>query len=122
MDEITTARRTSIELYFAAMRQGAHAEADMLALFTDDIVYDEPFSGTGEPAVGIEAVRDRLRAGWAEPLPDMELDVLSIRVDGATAMATWECRSPVFPAPVRGTDRYEFRDQRICSLRVTIDE
>lgn len=115
-------RRTAIEAYFAAMRRGGEAEADMLALFTDDIVYSEPFSGIDEPAVGIDAVTERLRAGWAQPLPDMELDVLSIDVTGDRAESRWECRSPVFAAAVRGTDRYEFRDGRIALLEVVIDD
>lgn len=114
--------RSTIEAYFAAMRRGGEAEADMLALFTDDAVYDEPFSGSEDPAVGIDAVRDRLRSGWEEPLPDMELDVVSIEISGGRAVSRWECRSPVFPAPVRGTDEVEFRDGRIAVLRVTIDQ
>lgn len=114
--------REVVQAYFGAMRRGGEAEADMLALFTDDAVYDEPFSGFGRPAVGIDAVRERLRSGWAEPLPDMELDVLSVEVSGGAAVSRWECRSPAFPAPVRGSDTYEFRDGRISVLRVTIDE
>ena len=111
-----------VQAYFAAMRRGGEAEADMLALFTDDAVYDEPFSGEAEPAVGIAAVRDRLRAGWAQPLPDMELDVLSVEVAGNTAVSQWECRSPAFPGPVRGSDAYEFRDGLIAVLQVTIEQ
>lgn len=115
-------RPAVVEAYFAAMRRGGEAEAEMVALFTDDIVYSEPFSGIDEPAVGIDAVTERLRAGWAQPLPDMELDVLSIDVTGDGAESRWECRSPVFPGPVRGTDRYEFRGGRIAALEVTIDD
>lgn len=111
-----------VQAYFAAMRQGGQAEAEMLALFTHDAVYDEPFSGASEPAIGIDAIGDRLRAGWEHPLPDMELDVLTIDVSANQALSRWECRSPVFPAPVRGCDAYEFRDGRIASLRVTIDQ
>ena len=111
-----------VQAYFAAMRRGGGAEAEMLALFTDDAVYDEPFSGEPKPAVGIAAVRERLRSGWATPLPEMELDVLSVEVTGQRAVSTWECRSTAFPAPVRGTDEYEFRDGLIAVLRVTIDE
>lgn len=108
--------------YYAAMRVGGEAEEQMMALFTDDAVYDEPFSGQEEPAVGREAIRSRLRAGWASPLPEMELDVLTMAVDGAAAHCTWECRSPVFPAPVRGEDRYEFRDGLISRLEVKLVE
>lgn len=111
-----------VAAYFAAMRRGSDAEAEMLALFTDDAVYDEPFSGQPEPAVGIDAVRERLRAGWEVPLPELELDVLSVEVTGDRAVSTWECRSTAFPGPVRGTDEYEFRDGLIAVLRVTIDE
>ena len=108
--------------YYAAMRIGGEAEEQMMDLFADDAVYDEPFSGLDEPAVGREGIRDRLRAGWSSPLPDMELDVLSVTIDGASACCTWECRSPAFPAPVRGTDRYEFRDGLISRLEVRIDD
>jgi hypothetical protein len=94
----------------------------MMALFTPDAVYDEPFSGATEPAVGIDAIRDRLRAGWATPLPDMELEVLAVDVAGDGAVSRWECRSPAFPSPVRGRDVYEFHNGRIAVLRVTIDD
>lgn len=111
-----------VQAYFGAMRRGGEAEADMLALFTDDAVYDEPFSGEVEPAVGIDAVRERLRSGWVAPPPDMELEVLSVDVEGDRAISRWECRSPVFGSPVQGSDTYEFRDGRIAVLRVTIDQ
>jgi ketosteroid isomerase-like protein len=111
-----------VDAYFAAMRRGSEAEADMMALFTDDAVYDEPFSGELQPAVGADAIRDRFRYGWKQPMPGLELDVLSVDVAGSTAISRWECRADVFPAPVRGTDHYEFREGRISSLRVTLDE
>lgn len=113
--------RAVLDTYFAAMRRGGDAEAEMLELFTADAVYEEPFSGETEPARGIEEVRDRLRAGWAHPLPDLELDVLSIDLEGDRATASWECRSSALPAPVRGRDSYLFRDGRIASLSVIID-
>lgn len=111
-----------INRYFAAMRLGATAEDEMLSLFADDATYIEPFSGDDEPAVGIDAIRARFRRGWQTPLPDMELEVLGIEVAGASATSTWECRSPIFPGPVRGTDSYEFVDGRIARLEVRIDE
>jgi ketosteroid isomerase-like protein len=106
---------TTVERYFAAMRQGRTAEVDMMALFSDDIVYVEPFSGDADPAVGKAAVLARLRRGWEAPLPDMELDVRSVDVQGATATSTWECRSSAFPAPVTGRDSYEFDGEGLIS-------
>ena len=111
----------TLAAYFAAMRRGADAEADMLALFASDAVYEEPFSGQPQPARGIEEIRDRLRMGWADPLPDLELEVLSVDVVGDRASSQWECRSSALPGPVRGTDHYEFRDGRISLLRVSLD-
>lgn len=106
-----------VDRYFAAMRRGAEAEEQMLALFAADAVYAEPFSGE-EPAEGIDAIRARLRQGWETPLPDMELDVLELEVTGGQARSVWECRSPGLPGPVRGEDRYEITDGRITRLDV----
>ncbi len=106
-----------IDRYFAAMRRGPSAEDEMMALFTDDAVYDEPFSGQG-PAIGRDAIRQRLRLGWETPLPDLELDVIGLEIRGSTASARWECRSPGLPGPVTGEDRYEFQDGRINRLEV----
>lgn len=113
--------RDVIGSYFAAMRKGAEAEDEMMALFAVDAVYVEPFTGADAPAIGRREVRDRLRLGWEQPLPDLELDVLSIDVDGDSATSRWECRSTALPGPVRGTDRYEFIDGRITRLEVTIE-
>jgi ketosteroid isomerase-like protein len=106
-----------ITAYFAAMRRGVAGERDLLALFHPDAVYEEPFSGEG-PAAGVEAIRRRFRSGWESPLPDLEIDVLEIEVTGTGARSSWECRSPALPGPMRGEDRYSFRDGLIARLEV----
>ena len=111
----------TIEAYFAAMRRGADAESELLALFHPDAVYDEPFTGQ-PPAVGLQAIRERFRAGWEFPLPQLELDVLNVEVDPSRARSAWECRSPALARPVRGQDNYEFRDGLITRLEVRLDE
>lgn len=110
-----------VDAYFAAMRRGAKAEDDLLDLFTPDALYVEPFTGTSEPAEGIEEIRARFRLGWQNPPPGLELDVLSVALTADEAEAAWECRSPAFPGPVRGRDHYRFVDGRIAELRVTLD-
>ena len=106
-----------IERYFSAMRRGPEAEDELLALFDENAVYIEPFT-SDRPAEGIDAIRDRLREGWETPLPDLELDVLSLEVNGPYATSTWECRSSGLPGPTRGEDRYEIREGRIVRLEV----
>lgn len=107
-----------IDAYFAAMRRGSDAEDELVGLFADDAVYLEPFTGTDQPAEGRAAIRERFRQGWETPMPDLELDVLSVEVDGDTARSVWECRSSALPGPMRGEDRYTFRDGRITRLEV----
>lgn len=112
--------RGVIDTYFAAMRLGPDGAQDMLALFTENAVYVEPFTGQSEPAVGIDEIRDRLRVGWEAPLPEMELDVLEIEILGATARSRWECRSPALPDDMQGEDRYWFEDGKIARLEVIL--
>lgn len=113
-------QRELIEAYFAAMRRGPAAEAEMMALFADDAIYIEPFSGDPAPAVGKQEVLARLRVGWEAPLPDLELDILEVEVDGPAARTRWECRSSALPGPIVGEDRYEIRDGLITRLEVTL--
>ena len=111
--------RQVIDSYFAAMRSGSAAEDELVALFSDDATYSEPFSGL-PPARGRAEIRARLRLGWEQPLPDMELDVLEIEVDSRALRAVWECRSPGLPGPVRGEDNYVIDDGKIRRLEVRI--
>ena len=113
--------RQLIERYFSAMRTGSSAEADLVGLFAEDAVYIEPFV-SNEPAVGIEEIRARLRRGWENPLPEVELDVLSIEVSGPDATALWVCRSPALPGPVRGMDTYAIQGGKITRLEVRLLE
>lgn len=110
-----------IDSYFAAMRRGPDGQGDLLALFADNALYQEPFVDPDTPARGRAAIEARLRTSWTSPPPDMELDVLTVDISGGGAEVTWECRSPAFDAPVRGVDRYRFEDGRIAELLVTIE-
>ncbi len=109
----------TVDHYYRAMRRGEAAAEELFALFHPEAVYLEPFTGL-PPARGLPAIRRRFATMWAEPLPDVELDLLTVRIDGPRAETTWECRSPGLPGPVRGRDRYELDDGLIVRLEVTI--
>jgi hypothetical protein len=110
--------RDLVETYFAAMRRGAEAEDDMMALFADDAVYVEPFSGVERESVGRDAIRATLRDGWANPLPDMTIDVHEIEITATGARSRWTCTSPALPGPASGEDRYTIEDGKITRLEV----
>lgn len=110
-----------VERYFAAMRLGVQAEQELISLFHEDAVYIEPFI-EDHPAVGIDDIHRRFRKGWENPLPDLELEVLTLEVDGSRARSTWECRSPALPGPVRGEDLYVMSDGKISRLEVRITD
>lgn len=112
---------TVIESYFAAMRRGSEAEDVLVGLFAEDAVYDEPFTSE-PPAVGIDEIRKRFRLSWETPLPDLELDVLEVHIDGPNCRSRWECRSPALPGPTQGEDHYEIVDGKITRLVVTITQ
>ncbi|MDH3250287.1 MAG: nuclear transport factor 2 family protein [Acidimicrobiia bacterium] len=113
--------RSLIERYFSAMRRGAHAEEELIGLFAEDAIYIEPFTDT-TPAIGVDQIRDRLRRGWEQPLPELELDVVSIDVSGPDATARWVCRSPALPGPIKGVDTYRIEEGRITRLEVRIQD
>jgi hypothetical protein len=113
--------RETIDRYFSAMRRGSAAEEELVSLFADDAVYVEPFIN-GAPAVGVAQIRDHLRRGWEQPLPDLELEVLSIDISGPEATAKWVCRSPALPGPVEGVDRYRIEGGKITYLEVRLTE
>ncbi len=115
-----SSERDLIERYFAAMRRGAAAEEEMMELFSEDVVYIEPFTGEAEPWVGKDAVRTALRQGWEQPLPDLELEVRRIDISGSQATADWVCTSPALPGPVAGKDEYTIVAGKITRLVVRL--
>ena len=115
-------REQLVQRYFAAMRQGAAAEDELLALFAEDAVYEEPFSGSPRRSEGIVAIRSALREGWEFPLPDLKLTVRRIDLDGDVVRSQWICESPALDGPIHGHDRYTIRDGLIARLEVFLDE
>jgi hypothetical protein len=114
--------RDVVVRYYASMRRGAEAETEMMALFADDAVYVEPFSGTVRVSEGLDAIRAALREGWAHPLPELEITVDEIVIEPGVATAAWTCASPALPSPVAGRDRYSVADGKITRLEVELIE
>lgn len=107
--------------FFLAMQTGASAEADMMALFAEDAVYVEPFTGSPVAHQGKDAIRQVMRQGWAQPLPDMRIEVDRLSIDGNRIVAEWTCYSRGLPGGRgRGTNVFTVRDGRIVRLETTL--
>jgi hypothetical protein len=104
----------TVQKYFNAMQQGPEGEDELLALFTDDAVYQEPFGG--ETLTGRDAIAAWVRASRDQAPPDLVINVERIDVVGEVVEATWTCESPIFASPTRGRDRFTIRGGKISRL------
>jgi ketosteroid isomerase-like protein len=106
-----------IKRFFAAMQSGAAAEAEMMALFHEDAVYVEPFSGPARAHRGKNAIRAAMLEGWKNPLPEMRLTIDQIDLDGNELKVAWTCLSPALPGGKgQGVNLFTLRDGKIARL------
>ncbi len=113
--------QTIVNRFFAAMQVGASAEGEMMALFTDDATYIEPFSGQPRTHVGKVAIRRCMLDGWKYPLPEMRIDIDRLSVEGDEVRVEWTCRSPGLPGGKgEGENRFTLREGLICRLETRI--
>jgi len=110
----------TLERYFRAMQRGPEGEDELVALFAEDAVYVEPFSG-GEH-VGRDAIRAWLRGSWAGRPPGIRITVERLEVVEHVVEAHWVCESDAFARPARGRDRFTIRDRRITRLETELLE
>jgi uncharacterized protein (TIGR02246 family) len=119
--EVSQSDRRLVERVSEAMQAGPAGKEDMLALFTDDAVLVEPFSGERKTFEGIESIRERYTAMVAEPRPpDFRLQIDRIDTDGKQVITDWTCTSAVFPGPMKGESRYIIRDGKIQRLEIDL--
>ena len=119
---VSKAEKDIVERVFKAMQVGLEAEDEMMALFADDAVFTEPFSGEPRTHEGKAAIRKCFIDMWSENGPDVELIVDRVDLDGDKIRAEWTCKAPVFEVPMRGVDRFCIEDGLIQYLEVTVTE
>ena len=108
-----------VQEYFKAMQAGAEAAEPLFALFADDAVYVEPFSGESRTHTGRPAIEACMKGSWENTPPDLELEVNRIDVDGNVVRSEWTCSSPAFEAPIKGIDVCTVQDGQIKRLEVS---
>jgi len=120
---ISAQQRKAVEGVFKAMQSGPGSEDAMMALFADGAVFIEPFSGEPQTHVGKDAIRGSFRDQWENPLPDLQLTLDRVDLDGPLVRAEWTCTSPVFSTPMRGYDLFTLNDDgKIARLEIVVTE
>ena len=110
----------TVTRFFLAMQRGGAAERDMEALFAEEAIYVEPFSGTPRTHIGRKAIMDTMRAGWQFPLPDMTISIDEVKVEESEIKVKWTCRSPALPGGQgSGINLFKLRNGLIERLETT---
>lgn len=117
-----TAIHSQVTNFFLAMQAGPHGADRLRAMFTEDAVYREPFSGSPEPHLGPEAIAAAFSSSRSEAFNDAVVQLGEISIDGAEITVTWTCFSQAIPGGQgSGTNVFRMRDGQIAALTTTLD-
>jgi len=114
--------RKVVEELYKAMQAGPAREAAIMALFTDDAVLVEPFTGQPRTHSGKADIRAALAAIWQGRAPDLVLTLDRVDIEEDSVRAEWTCTSSILPGPLRGRDCLTVRSGKIAFLEITITE
>jgi len=115
-----TAVPTEITNFFLAMQAGAEGGDAMAKVLADDAVYEEPFTGSMSTHSGREAILTVMRAGWANPLPEMHIEIDRAETRAGEVVIDWTCYSPALPGGSgRGTNTFTLKDGKVARLVTT---
>jgi ketosteroid isomerase-like protein len=105
-----------------AMQEGPAGTEALLALFAEDGVLVEPFTGQARTHAGKPAIRASLAEMMRNRAPDFALKLDRVDMDGDRVRAEWTCTASVMPGPLRGYDLFTIRSGKIARLEIFITE
>jgi len=114
--------RSVVERYLAAMQAGPGGLDDLVALFEDDAVYVEPFTGQPQVHTGKAEIRAFFEAALESHLRDVRLTLERLDLDGERLRSVWTCDLPALSAQMRGFDLVTLNAGRITRLETTVTE
>src|SRR5262249_27831619 len=92
--------RRVVQDLMQAMQTGPAAKEELLALFAEDAVLVEPFTGQPLTHTGKPAIRASLEQMMQNRAPDLTLKLDRVDMDGSTVRAEWTCTSKMMPGPM----------------------
>ena len=106
---------------YEAMQTGESGKEALVALFTDDAIFIEPFSGPPQTHNGIDAIRVRVNEMVQQPRPpDFQLKIDQVTTENGELVAYWTCTSVAMPGPMKGRDELKIADGRISFLKIEV--
>lgn len=113
---------TEVANFFLAMQCGEAGAEALMALFADDAVYEEPFTGAARRHEGKAAILAAMAMGWKMPMVDTRIEVREVDVNGAEVRVAWTCHSPSLPGGQgSGRNLFTFEGGLIISLITTME-
>jgi ketosteroid isomerase-like protein len=114
--------RAVIEDYLAGMQAGPGGLDGLVALFTEDAVYVEPFAGQPVVHSGKEEIRAFFANALQQHLNGARLTLDRLDLDGERLRSEWTCHIPMFTAPMHGFDLVTLRGGRIARLETIVTD
>ncbi len=109
--------------FFLAMQAGEPGAAALEAMFAEDAIYEEPFTGETRRHEGRAAIMKAMALGWEMPMEDTRLQVRHAETTGGEVRVAWTCYSPSIPGGQgSGLNRFTFEGDKITSLITTLDQ
>jgi hypothetical protein len=109
----------AVDLFFRVLCAGRSELEEMMALFSEDAVYTESFSGGVRVHRGKAAIRDRMAEGWHW----MKIVVDYMDVSRETVLTVWTCDSAAISGGYGvGTSTFVIRDGLIARLEMRLQE
>jgi ketosteroid isomerase-like protein len=122
INTLLTHGRTTVEQYLAAMQAGPGGLEGLIALFDDDAVYVEPFSGQPQVHAGKAEIRAFFEYALEHHLNGVRLTLDRLDLDGERLRSEWTCQLPSASAPMRGFDLVTLREGRIARLETSVTQ
>lgn len=113
---------TEVSNFFLAMQAGKVGAEALEKCFSDEAIYEEPFTGQSRRHEGKAAIMRAMALGWEMPMLDTRIEIASAATSGNEVHIAWICHSPSIPGGKgSGKNRFTIKNGLITRLITTLD-
>ena len=108
--------------FFLAMQAGPSGLSLLQQMFSEDAIYEEPFSGQTGPHRGPTAIVNAFAASRSDAFDDAVIKLGKVSVKDEVITVEWTCISQAIPGGEgSGTNDFHIRDGKIVKLITKLD-